>query len=110
MRVVGRGGSVLDPSAAERVIKQIRRGNVVTEEDRLYGQLSEREQVILGHIAEGLTNREIADLLYLSEKTIKHHVSDILSKLGMSRRVDAAVFVTRQAARHFEEPQNEGRQ
>lgn len=99
MRVVGRGGKTLDPASSAAVIEQIRRGNIVTEEDRLAAQLTERELKILDLIAEGLTNREIGEQLYLSEKTVKHHVSDILSKLGMTRRVEAAGFAIRRAAR-----------
>lgn len=98
MRTVGRGGKTLDPVSAAAVIDQIRRGNVVSEEDRLAQQLSEREQRILELIADGLTNREIGEQLYLSEKTVKHHVSDILGKLGLSRRVEAAAFAIRRAA------------
>jgi two-component system response regulator DevR len=99
MRIVGRGGKTLDPASSAAVIEQIRRGNIVTEEDRLAAQLTERELKILDLIAEGLTNREIGEQLYLSEKTVKHHVSDILSKLGMTRRVEAAGFAIRRAAR-----------
>ncbi|GAB4330987.1 MAG: response regulator transcription factor [Dehalococcoidia bacterium] len=95
MRTVGRGGSILDSTSAAAVIDQIRKGNVVSEEDRLAQQLNERELQILDYIAEGLTNREIGERLYLSEKTVKHHVSDILSKLGLSRRVEAAGFAIR---------------
>lgn len=98
MRVVGRGGKILDPTSAAAVIEQIRKGTVVTEEDRLAQQLSEREKTILGLIAEGLTNREIGEQLYLSEKTVKHHVSDILGKLGLARRVEAAAFSARREA------------
>jgi DNA-binding NarL/FixJ family response regulator len=99
MRVAGRGGKTLDPASSAAVIEQIRRGNIVTEDDRLAAQLTEREQKILELIADGLTNREIGEQLYLSEKTVKHHVSDILSKLGMSRRVEAAGFAIRRSAR-----------
>lgn len=98
MRTVGRGGKTLDPVSAAAVIDQIRRGNIVSEEDRLAQQLSEREQRILELIADGLTNREIGEQLYLSEKTVKHHVSDILGKLGLSRRVEAAAFAIRREA------------
>jgi len=98
MRTVGRGGKILDPASAAAVIEQIRRGNVVSEEDRLAQQLSEREQKILELIADGLTNREIGEQLYLSEKTVKHHVSDVLGKLGLTRRVEAAGFAIRRAA------------
>ena len=99
MRIVGRGGKTLDPISAAAVIEQIRRGNVVSEEDRLAQQLSERELKILDLIADGLTNREIGEQMFLSEKTVKHHVSDILGKLGINRRVEAAAFAIRRAAK-----------
>ncbi len=99
MRIVGRGGKTLDPASAAAVIDQIRRGNVVSEEDRMAQQLSERELKILDLIAEGLTNREIGEQMFLSEKTVKHHVSDILGKLGINRRVEAAAFSIRRAAK-----------
>jgi two-component system, NarL family, response regulator DevR len=101
MRTVGRGGSTLDPQSAASVIDQIRKGNVVTEEDRIAAELNERELKILNLIAEGMTNREIGAQLYLSEKTVKHHVSDILAKLGMSRRVEAAAFAIRRDAHKY---------
>ncbi len=99
MRVVGRGGKTLDPVSSAAVIEQIRRGNVVSEEDRVAAQLTERELKILDLIADGMTNREIGESLYQSEKTVKHHVSDILSKLGITRRVEAAAFAIRRAAK-----------
>src|SRR6185312_7594340 len=95
MRVVGRGGKILDAASSAAVIDQIRKGNVITEEDKLAQQLSERELNILELIADGMTNREIGEQLFLSEKTIKHHVSDILGKLGLARRVEAAGFAIR---------------
>jgi len=98
MRIVGGGGKILDPTSSAAIIDQIRRGNVVTEEDRVAQQLTERELKILDLIADGLTNREIGEQLYLSEKTVKHHVSDILSKLSLTRRVEAAGFAIRRAA------------
>jgi DNA-binding NarL/FixJ family response regulator len=98
IRTVGHGGKVLDDMSSAAVIEQIRRGNVITEEDRKAQRLSERELAILDLIADGLTNREIGERLYLSEKTVKHHVSDILAKLGLSRRVEAATFAIRRAA------------
>lgn len=98
MRIVGQGGSMLDPASSATVLEQIRKGNVVSEEDRLAQQLNERELQVLDLISEGLTNREMGERLFLSEKTIKHHVSDILSKLGLSRRVEAATFAIRRKA------------
>ena len=98
MRTVGRGGKTLDPTSAAAVIDHVRRGQVLSPEDQIAAQLTERELSILDMIAEGLTNREIGERLFLSEKTIKHHVSDILSKLGIHRRVEAAAFALRRAA------------
>lgn len=100
MRSAGRGNSLMSTASGAAVIDQIRRGSLVTPEDRLFQQLSEREHQILAFIAEGLTNREIGERLFLSEKTIKHHVSDILGKLGFRRRVEAAGFAVRYAAHH----------
>jgi DNA-binding NarL/FixJ family response regulator len=95
MLTVGRGGSTLDPTSASAVIDQIRRGQVVTAEQKLAQQLTEREHKVLQLVAEGMTNREIGEQLYLSEKTVKHHVSDILAKLGLARRAQAATFAIR---------------
>jgi two-component system response regulator DevR len=99
MRTVARGGKTLDPASSATVIDQIRRGNVQSEEDRLAQSLTEREQKILELIADGQTNREIGEQLYLSERTVKHHVSDILGKLGLTRRVEAATFAIRREAK-----------
>jgi len=95
IRTVGRGGSTLDSSSAEAIVEQIHKGNIITEEERLVGQLTERELETLDLISEGLTNREIGQRLFLSEKTVKHHVSDLLAKLGLGRRVEAAGFAIR---------------
>jgi DNA-binding NarL/FixJ family response regulator len=65
-------------------------------------ELTEQERRILGLIAEGKTNREIAQTVYLSEKTVKNYVSTILSKLGMERRAQAAAFLADQRARGHE--------
>ncbi len=100
MRIVGTGGSTLDPKSAAAVIGKIREGNILSDEDRLAQQLTERELAVLELIAEGMTNREIGEHLYLSEKTVKHHVSDLLSKLGLTRRVEAATFAIRRNAQH----------
>lgn len=100
MRVVGNGGSTLDPNSAAAVINQIRQSSLLSEEDRKAQVLNERELSVLDLIAEGLTNAEIGERLYLSEKTVKHHVSDILGKLGLTRRVHAATFATRLRDRH----------
>jgi two-component system response regulator DevR len=103
MITVARGGSTLDPISSASIIDQIRRGQVLTEGQKLAQQLTEREQKVLELVAEGLTNREIGERLYLSEKTVKHHVSDILSKLGLARRAQAASFAARLEAERLGE-------
>lgn len=98
MHTVGTGGKTLDATSSAAVIDQIRKGNVQTDEDRLIATLTEREQEILELVADGLTNREIGEKLFFAEKTVKHHISHILAKLGLTRRVEAAAFAIRRAA------------
>ena len=91
IRTVANGGSMLDPKATSRVMARLRAG--AERKDPLSG-LSEQERRILDLIGEGLTNRQIGERLYLAEKTVKNYVSSLLSKLGMERRVQAAVYAT----------------
>jgi DNA-binding NarL/FixJ family response regulator len=91
VRRVAAGHSLLDPELTSRVLERVRNGPVADPADRLTVQ----EQRILDLIAEGMTNRQIADVMYLSEKTVKNYVSNLLAKLGMSRRTEAAVFAVR---------------
>ncbi len=92
VRTVAGGGSLLDPSATARVMERIR--NEATKTDP-FGRLSEQERKILDLIGEGMTNRQIGEALFLAEKTVKNYVSNILSKLGLQRRTQAAVLVAR---------------
>ena len=92
---VAQGESLLDPATTARVLERIR---ARPEEDELSG-LTAQERVLLGHIAEGLTNRQIGEAMHLAEKTIKNYVSNLLAKLGMSRRTEAAVYAARIAER-----------
>jgi len=94
IRRVGRGESLLDPAVTTRVLERIRH----RPEDELSG-LTEQERKILALIAEGLTNRQIGERLYLAEKTIKNYVSNLLAKMGMSRRTEAAAYAARLAER-----------
>jgi DNA-binding NarL/FixJ family response regulator len=89
---VAAGQSLLDPEVTARVLERLRNG---PEEDQRMARLTEQERRILDLIAEGLTNRQIAERMYLAEKTVKNYVSNVLSKLGMERRTEAAVFATR---------------
>lgn len=85
------GKSLLDPDVTSRVLEQLRR-LTESQSDVELATLSDREKQILGLLAEGLTNSEIADRLVISPNTARNHVSRILAKLGMSRRSEAAVF------------------
>lgn len=89
IRQVSVGQSLLDPSVTERVMQRLRTGKA---QDPRLEALTERERDILDLIAEGLSNREIAQRLFLAEKTVKNYVSGLLSKLGMQRRTQAAVL------------------
>ncbi len=92
IRKVGRGESLLDAEMTDRVFRRIRGEE---PEDPLLARLSGQERKILDLIAEGLTNRQIAERMYLAEKTVKNYVSNMLSKLGMSRRTEAAAYAAR---------------
>ncbi|KPC60175.1 response regulator transcription factor [Streptomyces chattanoogensis] len=98
IRTVAAGQSMLDPRTATRVMERLRdpgRAQATEAETSELGRLSPREREVLDLIGEGLTNRQIADRLFLSEKTVKNRVSAILSKLGVGRRVQAAMVVER---------------
>jgi DNA-binding NarL/FixJ family response regulator len=87
---------LLDSALTERVLERLHQA---TEEDPLLGSLTSQERRILDLVAEGQTNRQIAGTLYLAEKTVKNYVSNLLAKLGMERRTQAATFATRIAER-----------
>ena len=92
VRRVSRGESLLDAALTARVREQFRSQS---KEDERLARLTAQERRILGHIAEGLTNRQIAAEMHLAEKTVKNYVSNLLAKLGMERRTQAAVFAAR---------------
>ena len=92
VRSVAKGQSLLDPSVTARVLERLRAG---PDEDELLARLSPQERNILRLIADGLTNRQIAEQVHLAEKTVKNYVSNLLSKLGMERRTQAAVYAAR---------------
>jgi DNA-binding NarL/FixJ family response regulator len=91
MRTVGAGLSLLDNRAATALITRLRTNAV--RSGPLAG-LTDQERVLLGLIGEGLTNRQIAERMFLAEKTVKNYVSRLLAKLGMQRRTQAAVLAT----------------
>jgi two-component system, NarL family, response regulator DevR len=89
---VAAGGSTLDAHTTQRVMERLRER--VASVDPL-SALTEQEKRVLELIGEGLTNRQIADRMVLSEKTAKNYVSSVLTKLGMQRRAQAAAYVAR---------------
>ena len=94
LQSVGRGESLLDPAVTEKVLDRVRRIASGTYTDEL-AQLTRQEQKILLLIAEGMTNKQIASEIFLSDKTVKNYVSSILAKLNLQRRSQAAAFVAR---------------
>ncbi|MBT3149513.1 response regulator transcription factor [Streptomyces sp. CHD11] len=94
VRTVARGQSLLDPSATTKLMARLRGGEQKEEEPDALPGLTDREREILALIGEGLTNRQIGQRLYLAEKTVKNHISRLLAKLGVERRVQAAVIAT----------------
>ncbi len=92
VRAVGAGESLLDPALTDKLFTKLRdadRGN------ELMSRLSGQERRVLTRLAEGKTNREIADEMYLAEKTVKNYVSNLLAKMGMTRRSEAAAYAAR---------------
>ena len=102
VRSVAAGRSLLDPSVTARVLERLRKGS---EEDELLARLSPQERNILRLIADGLTNRQIAEQVHLAEKTVKNYVSNLLAKLGMERRTQAAVYAARLGAQQGRAPE-----
>ncbi len=92
VRTVAAGGSLLDPQATARVMERIRHD--ATKVDP-FAELTDQERRILALIGEGMTNRQIGEELFLAEKTVKNYVSNILSKLGLQRRTQAAVLAVK---------------
>jgi two-component system response regulator DevR len=95
VRRVASGQSLLDPAVTQRVLRRIREGEPAEDPLR---SLTKQERRILDLIGQGLTNRQIAAEMFLAEKTVKNYVTQLLSKLGLERRTQAAVLVTRHGA------------
>jgi DNA-binding NarL/FixJ family response regulator len=103
IRKVGAGESLLDPDMTEKLFERLRSG---PRTDPLLGRLSDQEHEIVMRIADGKTNKQIAEEMFLAEKTVKNYVSNLLAKLGMSRRSEAAAYVARmEGAKDAEAPE-----
>lgn len=105
IEAVAHGGSLLDPAVTQKVLERVRSLGGRRPDDSL-ASLSDQEQKILLLIAEGKTNKEIAEEIFLSDKTVKNYVSSILSKLNLRRRAEAAAFIARKGLRK-DEPEKE---
>ena len=92
IRKVGAGESLLDPNMTASLFDRLRAG---PRQDPLLARLTDQERELVHLLAEGLSNREIAARMFLAEKTVKNYVSNVLSKMGMNRRTEAAAYVAR---------------
>ena len=92
VRQVAAGNSLIDPALTARVLERVRNGPGTAPE---LADLTEQELKLLALIAEGLTNRQIGERMFLAEKTVKNYVSSILAKLGLERRTQAAVLASK---------------
>ena len=94
IRTVAAGQSMLDPAVTAAVLDRLRRA-AHAEESGAFGELTEQERRVLAHIAQGESNRQIADAMGLAEKTVRNYVSNILAKLALASRAQAAAFAIR---------------
>jgi two-component system, NarL family, response regulator DevR len=92
IRAVGRGESLLDPAVTGSVLARLRRGKHMVEDEKL-SRLSAQEERILTLVADGKTNKEIGDEMNLAEKTVKNYMSNVLNKLEVARRAEAAAYL-----------------
>jgi DNA-binding NarL/FixJ family response regulator len=104
IRRVAAGDQLLDPTITARVLDRLRQPPPSAPDP--LAALTPQERQILNLIAEGMTNRQIGERMYLAEKTVKNYVSSVLAKLGMERRTEAAVFAAR-LAEHENEHQHQ---
>ena len=91
LETVARGEALLDPAVTQKVFDRVREA-ARKSEGETFARLSDRELQVLAFVAEGNTNKEIAEKVFLSEKTVRNYVSSILAKLKLSTRAEAAAF------------------
>ncbi len=100
IEAVGRGEALLDSALTQRVFARVREAQR-KDEQSAFSQLTEQEMRVLGLVAEGKTNREIAQQLFLGEGTVRNYVSSILSKLALTNRAEAAAYAVQHNIRAY---------
>ena len=101
IEAVGRGEALLDPVLTQRVFERVREAQR-KDEKSAFSALTDQEMRVLALLAEGKTNREIAQMLYLGEGTVRNYVSSILSKLGLANRAEAAAYAVQHKIKTFQ--------
>jgi two-component system, NarL family, response regulator DevR len=100
IEAVGRGEASLDPALTQRVFSEVRKA-MRDQDTSAFADLTEQELRVLGLVAEGKTNKEIAETLFLGQGTVRNYVSNILSKLNVSNRAEAAAFAVKHNLREY---------
>lgn len=100
IEAVGRGEALLDPAVTQRVFQEVRKA-AREEEASAFAELTQQEMHVLQLVSEGRTNRQIAEMLYLGEGTVRNYVSSILSKLGVRNRAEAAAYAVEHNLRDY---------
>ena len=100
VETVGRGEALLDPALTQRVFARVREA-ARKEHDEAFAGLTDQEMRVLAQVAEGKTNREIAEVLFLGEGTVRNYVSSILSKLDLANRAEAAAYAVKHGLEEF---------
>jgi DNA-binding NarL/FixJ family response regulator len=100
LETVVRGEALLDPALTQKVFDRVREA-ARREHSEAFADLTDQEMRVLAQVAEGKTNREIADTLYLGEGTVRNYVSSILSKLELSNRTEAAAYAVKHSLHEF---------
>jgi len=100
IEAVGRGEASLDPALTQRVFTEVRKA-IRDHDASAFSDLTDQELRVLGLVAEGRTNKEIAESLYLGQGTVRNYVSNILSKLNVSNRAEAAAFAVRHSIQDY---------
>lgn len=100
VETVGRGEALLDPTLTQRVFARVREAARKEQQEAFTG-LTDQEMRVLAHVAEGKTNREIAEIMFLGEGTVRNYVSSILRKLDLTNRAEAAAYAVEHNLKKF---------